>query len=62
MFDKPGLGRAKLLGVDEDETPRLSEGLQHERCQPRGSGGGGGGVRQRKMGEEEKEKGEGGRR
>lgn len=45
MFDEPGLGGAKLLGVNEDETPRLSKGLQHKRRQPRGRRDGGGGVR-----------------
>lgn len=45
MFDEPGLGCTKLLGVNEDETARLSKGLQHKCCQPRGRGDGGGGVR-----------------
>lgn len=44
MFDEPGFGRAKFFGVDEDETPRLSEGLQHKRRQPRGRTDGGGRV------------------
>lgn len=34
MFDEPGLGCTKLLWVNEDETPRLSKGLQHKCCQP----------------------------
>ena len=53
MFYEPGLGCSKLLRVNEDETPRLSKGFQHERCQPRGRADGGGGVRQIKMGEDE---------
>lgn len=40
VFDEPGLGGAKLFGVDEDETPRLSERLQHKRRQPAGRRGG----------------------
>lgn len=32
--DEPGLGCVELLWVNEDETPRLGKGLQHERCQP----------------------------
>lgn len=58
MFDEPGLGRSKLLRVNEDETPRLSEGLQHKCRQPTGRRNRGGGMRQIKMGEGE-EKGEG---
>lgn len=34
VSDEPGLGCVELLWVNEDETPRLGKGLQHERCQP----------------------------
>lgn len=44
MFDEPGLGCTKLLRVNEDETPRLSKGLQHKCCQPTGRRDGGGGC------------------
>lgn len=38
--DEPRLGRSQLLGVNEDETPRLGEGFEHKRCQPGGSADG----------------------
>lgn len=50
MFDEPRLGCTKLLWVDKNETPRLSKGLQHERCQPREIKHDGFRVRQIKMG------------
>lgn len=34
MSDEPGFGGAQLLGVDENEAPWLSKGLQHKCCQP----------------------------
>lgn len=37
MFDEPRLGHTKLFWVNEDETPRLSKGLEHKCCQPRRS-------------------------
>lgn len=45
MFDEPRLGRTKLLWVNEDETPRLSKGLQHKGCQPKRKDTWSGGVR-----------------
>lgn len=51
MFDEPGLSCTKLFRVNKDETPRLSKGLQHKCCQPRGRRDGGGGVRRIEMGE-----------
>lgn len=54
MFDEPGLGCTKLLWINEDETPRLSKGLQNKCCQPTGRRDGGGGMTQIKMGEGER--------
>lgn len=45
MFDEPGFGCTELPRVNEDETPRLSKGLEHECCQPKDGTDGGGGVR-----------------
>lgn len=44
MSDEPGLCYTKLFGVNKDESLRLSKGLQHKCCQPKGKTNESGGV------------------